>query len=569
MKKKKTLSIQKYLSIFKGLRLPWLFLILSVAGAILNYLFTLNLADLTADVVSATGDVETAKLASYVIAALMVVIGTTASYWFREIAAQKINLSLRIKLWKKLVRLPRNQYDKDGGEGFVSRITTDCTFSSTFFTMVVELASLTVGIVIYYVELFSTNATISAASVLILPVTVLIAWGYGKLCYIVNLNNQERLSETTEYLIERVYNMPLLRAANMQEKERQAGVQRFDTLYKVEIQKGLLASLNIFINGAVPLVSMAIVFVVGDRFVNAGAMTAGGVYAFYLVANNAAVLFANIVEYAGSIRGSIGAMERVAETFEQSEEDVRSGEVTPENGKVTVDHVTFGYTEAPILNDAEITIPENKLTVIVGANGAGKSTLFRLLERFYVPNEGTICVNGKAAGEYSVESWRQRIGYMPQDGVLMAGTIRTNLSMGADHLYSDEEISAVVKQLALEPFFASLPDGFDSTVEAGGKNYSGGQKQLLGMMRVLLYDPEILLLDEATSSLDAHSAHQIKGALKEICQSRTVVMIAHDLQTILEADHAIILRDGKAVYAGDPRQVLTEINNYRKEIMGQ
>lgn len=569
MKKKKTLSIQKYLSIFKGLRLPWLFLILSVAGAILNYLFTLNLADLTADVVSATGDVETAKLASYVIAALMVVIGTTASYWFREIAAQKINLSLRIKLWKKLVRLPRNQYDKDGGEGFVSRITTDCTFSSTFFTMVVELASLTVGIVIYYVELFSTNATISAASVLILPVTVLIAWGYGKLCYIVNLNNQERLSETTEYLIERVYNMPLLRAANMQEKERQAGVQRFDTLYKVEIQKGLLASLNIFINGAVPLVSMAIVFVVGAGFVNAGAMTAGGVYAFYLVANNAAVLFANIVEYAGSIRGSIGAMERVAGTFEQSEEDVRSGEVTPENGKVTVDHVTFGYTEAPILNDAEITIPENKLTVIVGANGAGKSTLFRLLERFYVPNEGTICVNGKAAGEYSIESWRQRIGYMPQDGVLMAGTIRTNLSMGADHLYSDEEISAVVKQLALEPFFASLPDGFDSTVEAGGKNYSGGQKQLLGMMRVLLYDPEILLLDEATSNLDAHSAHQIKGALKEICQSRTVVMIAHDLQTILEADHAIILRDGKAVYAGDPRQVLTEINNYRKEIMGQ
>ena len=569
MKKEKTLSIQKYLSIYKGLRLPWLFLLLSVAGAILNYLFTLNLADLTADVVSATGDVETAKLAGYVIAALMVVIGTTASYWFREIAAQKINLSLRIKLWKKLVHLPRNQYDKDGGEGFVSRITTDCTFSSTFFTMMVELASLTVGIVIYYVELFSTNTTISTASILILPVTVLIAWGYGKLCYVVNLKNQDRLSETTEYLVERVYNMPLLRASNMQEKERQAGIQRFDTLYKVEIQKGLLASLNTFINGAVPVISMAIVFVVGAKFVNAGAMTAGGVYAFYLVANSAATLFANIVDYAGSIRGSIGAMERVAETLEQSEEDIRSGEVAPKNAKVTVDHVTFGYTETPILNDAEITIPENKLTVIVGANGAGKSTLFRLLERYYIPNEGAICVNGKAAGAYSVESWRQRIGYMPQDGVLMAGTIRTNLSMGADHLYSDEEISAVAKKLALDSFFASLPDGFDSAVEAGGKNYSGGQKQLLGMMRVLLYNPEILLLDEATSNLDAHSARQIKEALKKICQSRTVVMIAHDLQTILEADHAIILRDGKAVYAGDPRKVLTEINDYRKEIMGQ
>lgn len=569
MKQKKTLSIQKYLSIFKGLRLPWLFLILSVAGAVLNYLFTLNLADLTADVVSAAGDVETEKLTSYVTAALMVVIGTTAWYWFREIAAQKINLSLRIKLWKKLVHLPRNQYDKDGGEGFVSRITTDCTFSSTFFTMMVELASLTVGIVIYYVDLFSTNVTISAASILILPVTVLIAWGYGKLCYAVNLNNQERLSETTEYLIERVYNMPLLRAANMQEKEKQAGVQKFDTLYRVEIQKGLLDSLNVFISGAVPVVSMAIVFVVGAGFVNAGTMTTGGIYAFYLVANNAAMLFANIVEYAGSIRGSIGAMERVAETLEQSEEDISSGEVTPENVKVTVNHVTFSYADAPILNDAEITIPKNKLTVIVGANGAGKSTLFRLLERFYAPNEGAICVNGKAAGAYSVESWRRRIGYMPQDGVLMAGTIRTNLSMGADRLYSDEEISAVAKQLALEPFFASLPDGFDSAVEAGGKNYSGGQRQLLGMIRVLLYDPEILFLDEATSNLDAHSARQIKGALKEICQSRTVVMIAHDLQTILEADHAIILRDGKAVYAGDPRQVLTEINDYRKEIMGQ
>ncbi len=565
--KKNTLTTKRFLSAFQNVKLPWLLLALAVIGTIINYVCTLEMAALTADVVTAAGDVERSKLYGYIAAGLATVFGISMSTFCSGIAAERINLSLRTKLWRKLIRLPRNQYDKDKGEGLVSRITTDCTYSSTLFTMLVNLSSAIVGICIYYAELFRSNATISVVSILILPASVLVAWIYGKLCYFVSNHTQERLSQTTSYLIERVYNLPLIRASNMQEVERQEGLKHFATLYQIEIKKGLLDSLNVFINGAMPLVTMAIVFLMGGKFVNEGTMTAGSVYAFYMVANQSAVLFANIVEYFGSVRGSFGAMDRVVSTLHQECENTQAGSAAADKAQIAFEHVSFSYGDSPVLQDVNLEIPENKLTVIVGANGAGKSTIFRLLERFYEVDCGSITQNGQPAGKYSLESWRKVIGYMPQDGVLMAGTIRSNLSMGAGRYLEDAEIDPVIRQLGIENFIASLPDGYDTVVEAGGTNFSGGQKQLLGMARVLLYDPKILLLDEATSNLDGHSSAQVKAALEKLRENRTIVMIAHDLQTILEADHAIILSGGKVESSGDPKQVLSNVQKHYKSIM--
>lgn len=565
--KTNTLTTKRFLAAFRDVKLPWLLLLLAVGGTIVNYVCTLEMASLTADVVNAAGDVEQAKLYGYVASGLAMVFGIIVSTLSSGIAAEQINLSLRIKLWEKLISLPRNQYDKDKGEGLVSRITTDCTYASTLFTMLVSLSSAIVGICIYYVELFRANAVISVVSILILPASLLIAWGYGKLRYVVNNRTQDRLSATTSYLIERVYNLPLIRTSNMQETEKKAGLDKFKTLYTVEIQKGLLDALNVFINSAMPMVTMAIVFVMGGQFVNEGTMTAGSVYAFYLVASQSASLFANMVQYFGSVRGSFGAMERVVATLEQDGENTNTGRSAPESAKLAFGHVSFSYGDKAVLRDVDFEVPENKLTVIVGANGAGKSTIFRLLERFYGVADGNITQNGVDSNEYSLESWRRVVGYMPQDGVLMAGTIRSNLSMGAGHYLEDEQIDPVIRQLGMEEFIASLPDGYDTVVEVGGSNFSGGQKQLLGMARVLLYNPRILLLDEATSNLDGHSSRQIQTALEKLKENRTIVVIAHDLQTILEADHAIVLRDGKVMSSGSPKQVLSNVQNYRKSIM--
>lgn len=565
--KKNTLSTKNFLYAFQNVKLPWGMLLLAVIGTIVNYVFTLELAQLTADVVNATGDVATAKLMSYVVAGLAMLLGVAGSFFCSGIASEKINLSLRTKLWRKLIHLPRNHYDKDKGEGLVSRITTDCTYSSTLFTVLVNLIAAIVGIVIYYVELFKSNAAISAVSILILPASVLIAWGYGKLRYIVSNRTQDQLSQTTSYLIERVYNLPLIRATNMQEDERKVGVEKFQTLYSVEIKRGLLDALNTFINSALPLVTMAIVFLMGGKYVNEGTMTAGSVYAFYYVANQSAVLFANIIDYFGSVRSAYGAMDRVVDALHQEGENIAKGQAAPEKAEVALHHVAFAYDDKPILRDVDLQIPENKLTVIVGANGAGKSTIFRLLERFYGVDDGSLTMNGIAADDYSLASWRRTIAFMPQDGVLMAGTIRSNLSMGAGRYLEDSEIDPVIHQLGMEEFISALPEGYDTIVEVGGSNFSGGQKQLLGMARVLLYDPKVLLLDEATSNLDGHSSRQVQEALSKLRENRTIVMIAHDLQTILEADHAIVLQDGKVEYAGDPKQVLGSVQSHWKNIM--
>ena len=235
---------------------------------------------------------------------------------------------------------------------------------------------------------------------------------------------------------------------------------------------------------------------------------------------------------------------------------------------ITFCDVNFSYQEdKQILKQLNCVIPKNKVTAIVGANGSGKSTMFKLLDRLYTPGEGTLMFGNVPAEEYDLHAWRKTFCLVAQGSPLMEGTVRENICYGCQRPISQEELIKVAKQARVYDFVSALPEGFDTRVAPGGTNFSGGQRQCIAIARAIMNNPDYLLLDEATSNLDAHSERMVLEALDELMRGRTTVVISHSLASIRNADHVIILKDGKVEASGAPAQVLQATDNYLQKVM--
>lgn len=236
---------------------------------------------------------------------------------------------------------------------------------------------------------------------------------------------------------------------------------------------------------------------------------------------------------------------------------------------ITIEEVDFSYGDKPVLHKVSCTIPKHKKTAIVGANGSGKSTLFKLIDRLYEPDSGVIAFGGNDVQTYDLHEWRKAICLVAQDSPLMEGTIRENICYGCKRPISLEELVTVAKQARVYDFVSSLPDGFDTMVAPGGNNFSGGQRQCLAIARAIMNNPDYLLLDEATSNLDARSESMVMEALESLMQGRTTIIIAHSLSTIRNADHVIVLHEGRVENTGAPSEILQTTDNYLSKVMNR
>ena len=225
-------------------------------------------------------------------------------------------------------------------------------------------------------------------------------------------------------------------------------------------------------------------------------------------------------------------------------------------GEVKFVHVSFSYNaDRPILHDVSFTIPAGKTVAAVGASGAGKSTLARLLFRFYDVNEGSIKINGQDIRHVTQESLHAALGVVPQDTVLFNDSIYFNIAYGRPDA-SREEVIAAARAAHILNFIDSLPQGWDTAVGERGLKLSGGEKQRVAIARTLLKNPAILILDEATSALDTKTEKAIQAELLEIAKSRTSLIIAHRLSTVVEADEILVIEAGHIVERGRHPELL-------------
>ncbi|MGN6534866.1 MAG: ABC transporter ATP-binding protein [Mesorhizobium sp.] len=228
------------------------------------------------------------------------------------------------------------------------------------------------------------------------------------------------------------------------------------------------------------------------------------------------------------------------------------------NGEVRFDAIRFGYAEdAPVLRDLSFVAAAGKTTAIVGASGAGKSTLVALLQRFYDVDAGTISVDGQDISKVTKKSLRSAIAYVSQQPYLFEGTIRDNIRYGRLDA-TDAEIEQAAGLAAADEFIRQQPQGYDTEVGENGVTLSGGQRQRLSIARAIVRDAPILLLDEATSALDNESEARVQQALSEIMQGRTTIVIAHRLSTVVNADHIVVLEEGRLAEQGTHAQLLAD-----------
>ena len=232
------------------------------------------------------------------------------------------------------------------------------------------------------------------------------------------------------------------------------------------------------------------------------------------------------------------------------------------DGHISFENVTFGYNKSRlIIQNVSIEINSRETIAIVGPSGSGKSTIGRLLFRFYDAQQGSIKIDGQDIRDVTQESLHRSIGVVPQDTVLFNDTIYYNIAYGLDNA-SRAEVEKAAKDAQIHDFILSLPDGYETTVGERGLKLSGGEKQRVGIARTLLKNPPILLLDEATSALDTETEREIREALTNASEGRSVLTIAHRLSTIADADRIIVLENGSIVEIGTHEALLSKRGRY-------
>jgi len=240
--------------------------------------------------------------------------------------------------------------------------------------------------------------------------------------------------------------------------------------------------------------------------------------------------------------------------------DENGKEFSPDDHGISIDHVSFAYGENGILNDVSLMIPENTMTAFVGSSGAGKTTLAMLIARFWDVDKGSISIGGKDIRDYTLESLMSQISVVFQNVYLFADTIENNIKFGMNEA-SHEDVVAAAKKACCHDFIMTLPEGYSTVIGEGGATLSGGEKQRISIARAILKDAPIIILDEATANVDPENEDKLTAAFDALTENKTVIMIAHRLKTIRNADKIVVL-DGGAISCGTHEELLKANEKY-------
>lgn len=244
--------------------------------------------------------------------------------------------------------------------------------------------------------------------------------------------------------------------------------------------------------------------------------------------------------------------------------------ILPESRDITLSNIIFQYSaNSPlVLTNIFLTIPQNKITAIVGGSGSGKSTLLKLLVRLYKPTYGDIKMGDMNVSSINLRTWRNMCGVVMQDGKLFSDTILANIVLDDEHINYDR-LHEACKMAQIEEEINGMPKGFDTTIGEKGRGLSGGQKQRLLIARALYRDPDFLFLDEATNSLDVINEKKIVEALNSAFKNRTVIVVAHRLSTIRHADQIVVLHQGRIVEIGNHENLMERKGEYYNLVSSQ
>lgn len=519
---------------------------------------------------SGDADVLVNSLSLFAGFVLVLTLGTFVRFYFVSWVGERISADIRTAVYSHLVHLHPGFFETNAPSEIQSRITTDTTLLQTVIGSSVSIALRNLLMFIGGVTLlFFTNAKLSLIVLASVPFVVIPVILFGRKVRKLSRSSQDRLADVGSYAGESLRHIKVVQSFNHQQADEHAFAHRVDQAFEVSVQRirqraFLVAIVMLLVFGAV-----AAMLWVGGQDVLAGRISGGELAAFIFYAFIVAGSVGAISEVLSDLQRAAGATERLVELLESPSEIMEIAQpvrlLTKDLSLACVD-VSFSYPtrpDEPVLHNVSFVTQPGEMIALVGPSGAGKSTLFDLVERFYDPTGGHIAVNGTNITELSLQDLRALVGFVPQDPVLFAGTLRENL-VYANADATDDEIRDALRLAHAEQFIDGLASGLETKVGEGGVGLSGGQRQRLAIARALLSKPAVLLLDEATSALDAESENHIRMSIDGLKGRMTILVIAHRLSTVRQADRILVLEDGRIVDSGTHDQLLTSSDLYAK-----
>lgn len=535
--------------------------VMTTMASLLIPLFTKNVVDtFTMDSINAT------MISILLVVFIVQAISSGFSIYLLNYVGQEVVANLRTRLWEKFLLLPISFYDEYRIGELISQMTNDTAVVkglitdhvTRFFTGIVSI----IGSVIVLVILDWKMSAILFTGV---PLSLVVLMVSGKHMNRISRGTQYEAAQFTAVLNKVLSEIRLVKASNAEEIELENGKKRINNLYRYGLKEGKVQALISPVMSSVLMLVLVIILGYGGMRVTSGALSAGDLVAFILYMFQIFTPLTSFTNFHNQVQKTKGATERIIATLNHYIDDYDSGHALHSlREPIKVENLSFAYKEnVNVLSNLNFTANPGKITAIVGPSGGGKTTLFSLLERYYQPILGHIKLGDKNIKDFSLASWRGRIGYVPQESPIVAGTIRENITYGLQRKVSDDEIRQVSEMAYAHQFINELSLGYDTEVGERGIRLSGGQRQRIGIARALLRDPDILMLDEATSSLDSISEIYVQKAIENLMRGRTTFIIAHRLSTVADADQILFLEKGKITGKGTHHELVDNHEMYQ------
>lgn len=484
-------------------------------------------------------------------------------------AGEGIAQRLRNYIYDHIQRLSFSYHDVTKTGDLIQRSTSDVETVRRFIAEVaIGFGRIIFIFMVNFIALLALNWQLAIISVIVVPVVIIASLFFFKRVETTYEKMQDQEAKLSSRLQESLTGVRVVKAFARQSYEREKF--EVENLEKFRRGRNFMVLHSIFwpTTDILTAIQMLVGYFIGALMVMDNTITVGTYLAYMSIIIWIIFPIRELGRMIVQISTGLVSFDRIADIIQQEREYLGQNDappVTDLKGDISFKDVSFEYLkDRPVLSNISVDIAAGKRIALLGSTGSGKSSLIGLLPRFYEYTSGLITIDGVELKEFSRYFLRQNIGIVEQEPFLFSRTIRENIAYGVGRAVTDDEVYAAAKAAAIHDSILTFPQGYNTLIGEKGVTLSGGQKQRIAIARTLLKNPRILILDDATSSVDMETETDIRDALSVLMENRTTLIIAHRIQTVMDADLILVLDKGNIVQRGTHQELLSQDGIYRQ-----